>query len=286
MDVVKQNIRDDGLVQMWIDPTTGRFTGKKLTLGARGDSYYEYLLKSWLQTDKQDESLLQLYLTAVESIRDRMVRVTEEEQLTFIGEIMLGTTDKFSPKMDHLVCFLPGTLALGAKHGLGGGMEGWHMELAKKLLHTCNEMYTQMPTKLAPEIAHFYYDNIVLKSVGDPQGPKGDLIIKRADAHNLLRPETVESLFYLYRLTGDTMYQEWGWNMFEAFNEYCRVSSGGYTSLKTVLQIPPSTRDKMESFFLGETLKYFFLLFSDDDTLMNFDDIVFNTEAHPFPLLK
>lgn len=43
-------------------------------------------------------------------------------------------------------------------------------------------------------------------------------------------------------------------------------------------------RDKMESFFLGETLKYFFLLFSDDFTVINLNKWIINTEAHPFPV--
>lgn len=52
---------------------------------------------------------------------------------------------------DHLVCFLPGTLALGAHNGLPGD----HMDLAMKLMETCHQMYKQMETGLSPEIAHF-----------------------------------------------------------------------------------------------------------------------------------
>lgn len=64
-----------------------------------------------------------------------------------------------------------------------------------------------------------------------------------------------------------------------------QVPTGGYTSIDNV-QNPsnPEPRDKMESFFLGETLKYFFLLFSDDVNLINLDQYVFNTEAHPLPI--
>jgi len=65
------------------------------------------------------------------------------------------------------------------------------------------------------------------------------------------------------------------------------VSAGGYTSIKNVMN-PDRTNpmDKMESFFLGETLKYLFLLFSDDDNLISTEKYVFNTEAHPFPIVK
>lgn len=78
-------------------------------------------------------------------------------------------------------------------------------------------------------------------------------------------------------------YREWGWEIFEAFEKHTRVKSGGYTSLNDVTVVPPQTRDKMETFFLGETLKYLYLLFSDKNVLP-LDKYVFNTEAHPFPI--
>lgn len=64
-----------------------------------------------------------------------------------------------------------------------------------------------------------------------------------------------------------------------------QVPSGGYSSISNV-QDPhdPQPRDKMESFFLGETLKYLYLLFSDDPALLSLDAYVFNTEAHPLPI--
>ncbi len=54
-------------------------------------------------------------------------------------------------QQDHLVCFLPGTLALGAHNGLPGD----HMDLALELMETCHQMYKQMETGLSPEIVHF-----------------------------------------------------------------------------------------------------------------------------------
>lgn len=76
-----------------------------------------------------------------------------------------------------------------------------------------------------------------------------------------------------------------GWKIFESFRRHCRVPSGGYSSLRDVLVTDNERNwsDHMESFFLGETLKYFYLLFSDDDVLP-LDKWVFNTEAHPFPI--
>lgn len=93
----------------------------------------------------------------------------------------------------------------------------------------------------------------------------GNFMVKEADGHNLLRPETVESLFILSRVTGDEKYTEWGWQIFRAFEMYTRYDKGGYTNLRSVLHVPPERSDKMESFFIAETLKYLLLLFSPED---------------------
>ncbi len=110
--------------------------------------------------------------------------------------------------------------------------------------------------------------------------------VQDADAHNLLRPETVESLFVMHQLTKDKQYQDWGWEIFEAFEKYTKVSSGGYSSIRSVKNAAgPGWRNKMESFFTGETLKYFYLLFEDpNDVALPLDEWVFNTEAHPLPV--
>jgi mannosyl-oligosaccharide alpha-1,2-mannosidase len=78
-------------------------------------------------------------------------------------------------------------------------------------------MYTTTPSGLAPEITHF--------NTHDANG--ADLIVKSNDAHNLLRPETIESLFVMYRVTRDEKWRDAGWKMFEAFEKHCKVDSGG-----------------------------------------------------------
>ncbi|XP_061406524.1 endoplasmic reticulum mannosyl-oligosaccharide 1,2-alpha-mannosidase [Lethenteron reissneri] len=259
----------DGLVPMFINTHSGQFSRAGVyTMGARADSYYEYLLKQWLQGGKREKHLLNSYLEAMSGMQKHLLGTSQPNHLTFIGELISGA---LKPKMDHLVCFLPGTLALGARHGLDPS----HMELAEKLLETCYQMYQQMETGLSPEISHFNMQ----------AGSTHDIEVKPADRHNLLRPETVESLFYLHRFTDKVKYQDWGWEIFQSFQRYTRVATGGYSSINNVRSPSnPEPRDKMESFFLGETLKYFFLLFSDNKALLSPDKHVFNTEAHAFPI--
>lgn len=59
------------------------------------------------------------------------------------------------------------------------------------------------------------------------------------DPRYLLRPETVESLYVLYRTTGDPIYQEYGWVIYEALEKHCKTDSA-YASLKNVRDIKES----------------------------------------------
>uniref|UniRef100_A0AC35GN67 Alpha-1,2-Mannosidase n=1 Tax=Panagrolaimus sp. PS1159 TaxID=55785 RepID=A0AC35GN67_9BILA len=256
-----------GLCGMFLSPLDGKFrTGTTITLGARADSYYEYLLKQWLQTGKTITWLHDDYKEAMTGVQNLLWHYSEPNKLGFPGELLGGKT--FSPKMDHLVCFLAGTLALGTQNAF----EEIHLDMAKNLSKSCREMYSTL-TGLAPEIVYF----------NEIPGKKEDISIKPLDAHCLLRPEAFEAWFYLYRVTGDKQYQEWGWEAFQAIEQFAKVKNG-YSSVNSVKKIPVTYRDLMESFFLAETLKYLYLLFADDQNEIPLDKYVFNTEGHPLPI--
>eukprot|EP00884_Botryococcus_braunii_P021697 jgi/Botrbrau1/8210/Bobra.0392s0008.1 len=172
--------------------------------------------------------------------------------------------------MDHLACFVPAMLALGAHAGaVQGERYNLYMTLARNLTRTCWEMYNQMPTGLSPEFVEF---------------PEGDGMRAGARAkHNLLRPEALEAMYILWRVTGESRYREWGWQMFSAFLRWCKVEEG-FAGLKDVTVVPPQNDDTMQSFWLAETLKYSFLLFGPADVLP-LSDWVLNTEAHPLRIL-
>ncbi|KAF9804867.1 hypothetical protein SFRURICE_007770 [Spodoptera frugiperda] len=270
-----------GLVPIFINPNTGHFLPHAtITLGARGDSYYEYLLKQWLQTGKTINYLLDDYLTAIEGVRNFLAKRSSPNKHLFIGELSAGS-EAFNPKMDHLTCFLPGTLALGHANGL----PDWHMTMAEELLYTCYLTYAAHPTFLAPEITHFYMENVPTSKNVPQASVAEDMYTKTADSHTLLRPEFVESLWYMYQITGNTTYQDWGWQIYQGFEKYARVPNG-YTSLANVKVEKPVQRDMMESFFLSETLKYLYLLFSDDRFTIDLNKYVINSEAHPLPIHK
>ncbi|KAK9475249.1 glycoside hydrolase [Dipodascopsis tothii] len=280
-EVLDGNHAPHGLVPIYVSPETGQFAGRTIRLGSRGDSYYEYELKQYLQTGRRETVYKAMYDESMAGVHKKLVRKSKPRGLTFIAELDNGIDGATSPKMDHLVCFLAGNLALGATEGATlelaqrtrwTARQAADMALAKELMHTCVQMYDQTATGLAPEIAWF--------NEGD--GAE-DMVIKSQDAHNLQRPETVESLFVLWRITRDPIYREWGWRIFQAFQKYARLEDGSYTSLNNVNVLPPDIRDNMESFWLAETLKYLYLLFDDDTSVLPLDAVVFNTEGHPFP---
>ncbi|CAK7234187.1 mannosyl-oligosaccharide alpha-1,2-mannosidase [Sporothrix curviconia] len=306
MEVVDENSRAfEGLVPIFVSPKTGQFMGQNIRLGSRGDSYYEYLIKQYLQTNKKEPVYREMWQEALTAVRNHLVTYTENSQFTIIGERPDGLLHPLSPKMDHLVCFMPGTIALAATEGLPlatARKQAWwtkqhdaDMKLAHELTQTCWGMYKYMATGLAAEITHFKIANPPPPYSPSHRTPPGtfsadpdaawraDFEVKSLDRHNLQRPETVESLFYMWRITGDPMYREWGWDMFKSFMNYTAVADGGgFTSLTNANVIPPVGRDNMESFWLAETLKYFYLLFSPNE-LLPLDKVVINTEAHPFP---
>lgn len=98
------------------------------------------------------------------------------------------------------------------------------------------------------------------------------------------RPEAIESVWYMYRITGDPEWQEKGWRMFKSIIKWTETDIA-HSAISNVAKIPEvrdnNLLDNMESFWLAETLKYFYLLFTTPDVI-SLDDWVLNTEAHPF----
>jgi len=114
-----------------------------------------------------------------------------------------------------------------------------------------------------------------------------------------LRPEAIESVFIMWRMTGDEYWREVGWEMFENIIEHTRSPFGHAALMSTmevyqrdtyerglmVRKVLARQMDDMESFWFAETLKYFYLLFSEP-SLISLDEWVLNTEAHPFRLTE
>merc|ERR1719383_533102 len=224
-----------------------------------GDSFYEYLLKVWILGGKKDDNLWRMYDSAAQGLEKHMIRNGPSGH-KFVGNVFLvkSKVNRYEEEMEHLTCFVPGWLALGASHRKDGEVKKRHMQLAVDLAETCWEMYNQQPTGIAPErVKNMLFD-----------------LSTTTTREYILRPEAVEGWWYMYELTKDPKYREWGWQMFLKIEKWLWTSYG-YASLKDVRRESKHYIDKMESFFLAETLKYLFLL-QDPDHNIKLDRYVFN----------
>ena len=239
----------------------------------------EYLGKQWIQTRFTETRFEVEYRKTIAGIRKYLLGMSKPNGFLFIGERTGNLeTGSWSTKMDHLVCFMPGTMALVASRGKRivdrskmSPVDRHDLELAEELVRSCYEMYHQTLTGLSPEIVFWnefnspesksrvenilqyhqttdpsryeaYRGNIKavpengetdLKTrfgVLDAARQEVDFDIHPLDGHNLLRPETVESLMILYKVTGKEIYRDWGWKMFNAFRRFTKVPAG-FTSI-------------------------------------------------------
>ncbi|XP_063999053.1 mannosyl-oligosaccharide 1,2-alpha-mannosidase IB isoform X1 [Pogoniulus pusillus] len=257
--------RPNGLYPNYLNPRTGRWGQHHTSVGGLGDSFYEYLLKAWLMSDRMDTEARTMYDDAIEAIEKHLIRKSNGG-LTFIGEWKNGHLER---KMGHLTCFAGGMFALGAD-GSRDDKAGHYLQLGAEIAHTCHESYDRTTLKLGPEAFKF-------------DGGVEAVAVRQNEKYYILRPEVIETYWYMWRFTHDPKYRQWGWEATQAIEKYCRVS-GGFSGVKDVYSSSPTYDDVQQSFFLAETLKYLYLLFSNDD-LLPLDNWVFNTEAHPLPVL-
>ncbi|KAL4522826.1 hypothetical protein Ndes2437A_g07575 [Nannochloris sp. 'desiccata'] len=166
---------------------------------------YEGLLPQFVSpSDGSCSVMLQRYTQAIQTVRRKLLR-RSTGGLLYIAEEMGNVV---SPKMDHLVCFLPGVLALGDLYNIS----------TRIVSNSGNE---EINAKTTFFNSHDATDLEIAEQLIETYG--GDFMIKENDAHNLLRPETVESLFILWKVTGNKKYQEQAWLIFRAFERWTRV---------------------------------------------------------------
>jgi len=262
-DVLNRAEKHQGLYSVYVHPSSGQFSRQHITLGALGDSFYEYLLKVWILNGKPENSLYRkMYDDAMKNVISLLVKKSSPNKFTYIAEFIGG----INPKMDHLVCFAGAMFGLGAR----GDHFEQHREIGAELTRTCYEMYRRQATGISPELVNFV-------------GPT-DFETPYNAKHYLLRPETVESFFVMWRLTHDQKYRDWGWEVFQSIDRYCKAPKG-YSGIRDVTTTAVSFDNVQQSFFMAETLKYLYLLFSED-SLIPLDQYVFNTEAHPLGIFS
>lgn len=230
-----------GLVGTRINVETGKWTNTDSHISAEIDSYYEYLLKSWLLFG--DTDFKRMWLESIAAINKYLA--DEIGQELWYGHAEMTTGVRTASTYGALDAFFPAVLALSGD-----------MRRARALQASSFKMW--MKHGIEPE--EINYRTMEVGEAGYP-----------------LRPEIIESAYYLYHYTRDPEYLRMGKTFFEDFLKYCRTDEG-YAALKSVVTKEKS--DSMQSFLFAETFKYFYLLYAPTQTL-KFEKVIFNTEAHP-----
>ncbi|KAG0379647.1 alpha mannosidase-like protein [Mortierella sp. AD032] len=235
-----------GLLGNTIDMTTGNWMSTMTGIGAGTDSFYEYLLKSYILFG--DDEYLDMYETAQESIRRNLLH----DSKYFYKHVHLEDGSLMATWVDSLSAFMPGVQVVGGD-----------LESAIK--------------------NHLYYYNIWRKYQAIPE--RFNFVTQSVDISNYpLRPEFVESNYFLYRATKDPFYLEVGEMILRDLQSLTKTKCG-WASLKSV--IDRKLEDRMESFALSETFKYLFLLFDEENVLhqeLKDSNFVFTTEGHVLAL--
>jgi mannosidase alpha-like ER degradation enhancer 2 len=230
-----------GLVGESINVETGAWTNTDSHISGGIDSYYEYLWKCWLLFgDKDCRTMWEASIPAVNKYL-----ADESGGELWYGHADMQTGKRTKTQYGALDAFFPALLALSGD-----------VDRARRLQAASFKMWNLYG--IEPEILDYKTMHVVAGSYH-------------------LRPEIIESTYYLYHYTGDPEYRKVGEKMFNDFVKYCRADAG-YAALADV--ITKQKRDEMESFVMAETFKYFYLLFAPPETLQ-FDKVIFNTEAHP-----
>ena len=255
------------------------------SIGSGTDSFYEYLIKVYILGDGRDTQLLDLWTSAMDEMLVLLVRnftLASGEQAHILSRRWGGDdTSSISRHMEQMECFVPGMLALGVDYGRRKAIaslqsrHGEYMRVARGLMRTCVAMWDMHASGLAAE--SYTYDD---------RDSQAGLRAAGGDTEYLLRPETLESLFVLWRVTGETAFRDAGWRLFRAIETHCRTEVA-YAAVRDVTAPVAALEhaDSMESFLLAETFKYALLLFSDVEVL-SLHDWVFSTEAHAFRIHK
>lgn len=232
-----------GLIGDVINVQTGEWISKNSHICAGVDSYYEYLYKSYLLFG--DEELGKIWNESI-GVINKYIAEDYDGKLWY-GRVNMDTGERTSSRITLYDAFFPAILALSGD-----------IDRAKKLQDTWNWLWNNYG------IEPMSYD--YKKAI--PTYPAYDL-----------NPEIIESAYYLFHFTKDPTYLLMNQNFWSSIKKHCRTDIA-YTSIENVETM--KQKDYMPTFFFAETLKYLYLTFSYQQGSFNFDDYVFNTEAHPF----
>ena len=302
---VQPQTKIPGLWPVLVNAAGLKFEDTGFTLGGMADSTYEYLPKQHMLLGGKTMQYKQMYERAIDAAKEYIFfrpLIPDNTTILFSGSAGYHvSTQKVQskPQGQHLGCFVGGMVGIGSK--IFDRPD--ELAIARQLVDGCIWAYDSMPTGIMPEVLSMvscrdppscpwdeqeWHNGIPRVSWKDEEKSFAndqehlEYTIKRQglvpgitdieDRRYILRPEAIESVFILYRMTGDPALLEAAWRMFQAIEKHTRTEIAN-AGIKDVTAKEPEKDNRMESFWLAETLKYFYLIFSEPD-LMSLDDFV------------
>jgi len=322
-----------GLWPIGIDAAKPAFdVDNMFTLGGMSDSLYEYFPKQFLILGGVLSQPKIMYETFIEVAKQHMffrIYNPDNKKLTVSGDIRaIGSPPDLQvqlvPRGQHLTCFTGGMVGLASQIF----NRPQDLSVAEELTNGCIFAYDSFQNGISPEIFEVmpcpknydceWDDKIWWKALNNNYGslksteseieekipgiiaerrtPKGFTSVE--DRRYILRPEAIESVFIMWRITGKKEYQDAAWRMFQAVERVSRteIAAAAIWDITIKVDEKGATKDgggiegmggkdgmkmdSMESFWLAETLKYFYLCF-EEWGVVSLDEWVLNTEAHP-----
>ncbi|CAO3624035.1 unnamed protein product [Cunninghamella blakesleeana] len=255
-DPIYEQLAKKALISLWerrsdlnlvgnvIDIQTGKWIHTASSTGAGIDSFFEYLLKAYILFGEKD------YLEIFEQSYEAILKHIVDKSGYLYRNVHMDSGTLMATWIDSLSSFMPGVQVLYGD-----------LEAAIK--------------------GHLVFYNLWRRYHAIPE--RFDFYHKTANVLNYpLRPEFVESNYYLYQATKDPFYLHVGEMILEDLNNRTRIPCG-FASMHDVQT--GRLEDRMESFMLSETLKYLYLLFDSENSINTMDsNFVFTTEGHILPL--
>ena len=296
----QDSTRIPGLWPIVVNAKQLTFKSNIFSVSAMADSLYEYLPKQHLLLGGVSRQYRKLYESALEAAKTHLFfrpMLPNNKDILIPGNARYDEAAhaiRLDPQMQHLGCFAGGMVALAAK---SFDRED-DLPVARRLVDGCIWAYDSQVTGIMPEISQLlpcedpsnctwdeakWHDALLSRRPETEEDVKvlskaqrAHLIIEQerlqpgytalGDFSYMLRPEAIESVFLLYRITGDRKLQDAAWRMFEAIERNTRTEIANAMLVDVTSEIPEK-RDRMESFWLAETLKYFYLIFSPVDVV-------------------
>ncbi|KAK8075166.1 glycosyl hydrolase family 47 [Apiospora hydei] len=287
LDQTQNSTRLPGMWPTFLNMRNLDFSGQRgFTLGALADSLYEYLPKMYAMTGGLEPMYEKMYRNAMDAVTKHLLfrpMTPNQDDILFTGSVYVSSQEgpELEAEGQHLGCFVGGMFGLGGK--LFNIPE--HVKIAEKIARGCAWAYNAFPIGIMPETFTLYpcpslepcaWDEEYWEGTADRRLPQG--FKNTMDPKYILRPEAIESIFFMYRMTGNPEYQEMAWRMFQSIKKATetKLAFSAISDVTVAKAADTEKQDSMESFWTT-----FFLIFSPPD-LIDLDKYVLNTEAHPF----